>query len=236
MTTATLYLKSPSLSSWKRWTRRTVIGTSIAIVAIILTTILATVADVGLGGLISEKMLGRTGEADSSLLLGRTGTNTTLSIMGFAPVTSTQVAIGSGDAVPTALLQGIVSNMNGMPVATGYFQWGLAAGALVNTTPNIAITTTGSYSATITGFPKSDRVYYRFVTDADGTAYGAVADFVIPSGTGNYLLKNLLRVILAAVICITVLKMSRNMMSMLLLSLIGIIAFAIISTIIDTML
>ena len=235
----TMTVRTPHFG-WSKWIKRVSIAFAIVIVLAVLTTLLSFLqltAQVGLGTMVSEKMLGRDGITNSSLLLARTGTNTELSVMGFAPIVSTQTATGlSGDAIPTATLQGTVTSMLGLPSATGYFEWGYGEGALVNTTPDIVITAIGGYTATITGFDKSDRVYYRFVTDADGTTYGAVSNFVIPSGTGNYLLKNLLRILIACGILITVLKVSDNMMTILLLSLLGIIGFAIIGIFIDTIL
>jgi hypothetical protein len=217
--------------------RRVILSTVLAVVAVAVLTVISVTSEVGLGGMVSEKMLARNGVTNSSLLLGRTGTNTTLSVMGFAPIVSTQVqtALGEAGGVTTATLQGRVTNMNGMPSATGYFLWGYSATSLPNTTATVPITATGDYSVTITGFSPTTYVYYQFVTSADGTAYGAVSRFLLPSGTGGYLLKNVLRVILAAGILITVLMFGKNVMTTLVLAIIGIIGFAILSSIIDTL-
>ena len=234
MTFATATVYKPS---WKQWTKRVSIATGIAVVAVVLLTILSVSSEVGLGGMVSEKMLGRDGVTNSSLLLGRTGTNTELSVMGFAPIVSTQVqtALSSAGATTSATLQGRVTNMNGMPSATGYFLWGYSATLLPNTTSTVPVTGTGDYGVTITGFSPTNYVYYQFVTSADGTSYGAVSRFLIPSGTGGYLLKNILRTILAAIILIGVVRFGKSPMTMLVLTAVGLIGFAIISAFIDTL-
>jgi hypothetical protein len=239
MTTAALHIKQ---SNWKQWTKRISIAFVLAIVAVTVLTIISIVtvsSQVGLGNLISEKVLGRDGVVPSSLLLGRTGTNIELSIMGFAPVTSTMPITTYNDTgeILSVTLSGRVTSMNGMPVATGYFLWGLAPGALVNTTATFPIAGIGDYtSGVIGGLNPNDPIYYQLVTDADGTAYGAVTRFLVPSGVGGFLIKNLLRVILAGVILVGVIRFGMgNPMRMLLLSAVGILGFAIISSFIETL-
>jgi hypothetical protein len=224
-------------SAWKRWTRRIVIGSLIAIVATFVLTVVTVSSQIGLGTMVSEKMLGRTGVTSSGLLLGHAGTNTTLSVLGFAPIvsTQTQTALGDSGGITTATLVGHVSNMNGLPSSTGYFEWGYGAALLINTTPTISITAVGDYSSVITGFSPTTEVYYRFVTEADGTAYGTVASFVIPSGVGGFLIKSILRLILAGIILVSVVKFGKTPMVMLVLAVLGIIGFAIISSLINTL-
>ena len=146
-----------------------------------------TLASINLGGLISEKVLGRSGVTNSSLLLG-SAVNNELSILGFAPVVTTQAAtdIGLTGRIKTATLHGIVAGMNGMPTATGYFQWGYSPTALTSTTPSFVVSSTGEYTSIITLNNDNDSVYYRFVTDADGTSYGDSATFTIPYYTDNF--------------------------------------------------
>ena len=194
---------------------------------------LSVVAQVGLGGMISEKMMNRAGVADSSLLLGRTGTNTELSVLGFAPTISTLPATAIGGGVTSATLNGRVTDMNGMPSATGYFQWGYAVGALTNTTATIPITVAGDYSKVASGFT-ANPVYYRFVVDADGTAYGATTQFSTPVATGTAMLRNLLRVCVAIAILVGVVRESkRGLGAMLLTVMVGLVAFILISMFID---
>jgi len=229
MATDSVTIRSPI-----RWTRRIVAGSTIAIALFVLTSLIVVTAQISLGGLISEKLLGRTGTADSSLILGRSGTDETLHIMGLAPVVSTVPATNLvGEA--SATLRGTVSSMNGMPTATGYFQWGYSAGGLTNTTPTFTVDTTGNYSSTIGGFDNTQRIYYRFVTDADGTAYGAVTSFLVPSGVGGNLLKSILKIIVAAGIVIAVLKIGTgtNWPTAMVIAAIGLAGFAVICTLID---
>lgn len=229
-------LKQPP--SWKHWTRRIALSTIIAVATTVILTAISVTSQVGLGSMISEKMLGRDGVADSSLLLGRTGTNTELSVLGFAPIVSTQThtALGEAGGITTATLVGRVTNMNGMPSATGYFLWGYNAGALVNTSSTVAVTGTGDYSVTITGFDATEYVYYQFVTDADGTSYGTTLRFLLPSGTGGFLLKTILRVILAGIILVTIVRFGRTPIIMAILTVLGLVGFAFISSLIDTLL
>ena len=216
--------------------RRVCIAVLIAIMAFLLISIAVIQSDVALGGMVSEKLLGRAGVTDSSLLLGRAGTDTELSVLGFAPIVSTQ-AVGSTSVpggVSTAVLRGRVTNMNGMPIATGYFQWGYAAGTLTNTSATFVVTGVGDYSQSITGYNENDTVYYRFVTDCDGTAYGAVTSFLASHGTGGFLIKALLRILLACSILLTVLLIGSKggFVAMLIFAVIGVIAFGIIDAVI----
>lgn len=184
-------------------------------------------SSISLGALISEKLLGRVGVVDSSLLIGRAGVSTELSVLGFAPVISSQ-PVGA-TVQQTATLRGTVANMNGMPSAIGYFQWGYSASNLNHTTATFPITATGNYSSTITGFTQSEAIYYRFVTDADGTAYGNVVRFVASAGTGGFILRTILRVLMALVICIGVMMWgSRGGIALLISAIIGLIAFVMV--------
>ena len=214
-----------------KWSMR-ILTAFIAVLLLIVTlTITNSYSSISLGTLISEKLLGRDGVGDSSLLLS-SATNTELSILGFAPIVSTQTATnkGVGGGITTATLQGTVTNMNGMPSATGYFEWGYAAGALTNTTTTFAVTGIGDYSLAITGFIESSKVYYRFVTDTDGTAYGDVSEFALASGAGTSILLTLLRIIVAAGILVTIIMLGRNggTVAMLLAAVIGLVGFAVI--------
>ena len=223
------------LNSLQSWSVRTVSATLIAVLVIVFGSLIFVSSDVALGGLISEKLLGRSGTTNSSMLLG-SATSATESVLGFAPVVSTSV-VGATSAAG-ATLRGHVTNMNGMPTATGYFQWGYAAGALTNTTTTFAVTGTGNYGLTITGFNANDEVFYRFVTDADGTAYGAVTSFVVASGVGGWMIKTLLRIILACVILIgvAIVGMRGGMTGLLMSGIIGLLAFIIINELITRIL
>jgi len=201
----------------------------------LLIGILAVQSSVGLGGLISELLVGRAGVADSNLLVG-SATSSELTVVGFAPIVSTQPVTGLG--AQTATFEGRVTNMNGLPTATGYFEWGYSASTMTNTTTTFPITATGNYDLTVTGFAGSGTVYYRFVTDADGTAYGAVTHFPAGAGVGTSILRTILRVILAASIVITVFLIgSRGGMTALLIAgIVGVIGFVIIDNLLGVLL
>lgn len=217
------------------WTRRITVSSVLAVMALLLLSILTVVSSVSLGGLITEQMLGRDGVADSSLILA-SADNTELSVMGFAPAVSTLPVTNSflTAGVPTATLRGRVTDMNDMPTSTGYFVWGYASGFMVNTTATQVITATGDYTTDITWPNQNDKIYYEFLADSDGTNRGGVAQFLMPSGVGGFLIKNLLRVVLAAAILIGVVYLGRNgpTVAMLLSAVIGVIAFVIIDRII----
>ncbi len=229
---------SVNLTVASKWSIRLISAVLLSVLVILLGGILIT-SSVSIGGFVTEKMLGRSGVADSSLLLGST-TNNQLSVLGFAPVVSTQTvgATGVSGASATAVLRGRVTSMNGLPTATGYFQWGYASGALTNTTTTFSVTSTGDYSLTVTGFNPNNTIYYRFVTNADGTSYGTTTKFVAASGTGGWMLKTLLRILLAAGILATVLLFGSRGggIAMLVSALIGLIGFTIISSIIERLL
>ncbi len=217
------------------WLGRVAVAMVVAVVLVLLAGVLPALSDVSLGGLVSEKLLGRSGVADSSLLLGRSGTNTELSVLGFAPVVSTQPATSTSGT--TATLRGRITNMNGMPSTRYYFEWGYSATALTNTTTPVTVTTTGDYSTNISGITGVGTLYYRFATDADGTAYGAVSHFPASSGAGGFILKSLLRVILAGAILIGVIMIGRRggTVALLVSAVIGIIAFVIVNSVISTL-
>jgi len=138
---------------------------------------IATSATIGLGGLMSEKVLGRSGVVDSTLVLGTTA-NQTLTVLAIAPATFTQAATNLG--LGTATLNGTITSMNAHSASTGYFQWGYGptAGDLTNTTTTFPANATGGYSSDITGVNLTGLVYYRFVSRTDDEAYGTITPFL----------------------------------------------------------
>jgi hypothetical protein len=128
--------------------------------------------------------------------------------------------------------------MNGLPSARYYFQWGYASGALINTTTAVIVTSTGDYTTDISGISGGGLVYYRFVTDADGTAYGSISTFPAAAGSGNFLLQTLLRIVVAATICIGVMLIGRNGggVALLVSAIIGVITFAVVDAMIISLL
>lgn len=224
---------SHQMRQMNRWSRRIltfVLAFTLLVIASSVVTIYATGNAVGLGGLLSERMLGRAGSPDSSMLLGRNGAGTTLSILGFAPIVSTRPATDfTGQGVTaTATLHGLVSNMKGQPSATAYFKWGYSVANLANTSTTTTITGTGDVAITVT-VDANQTVYYQFYTDADGTSFGSIASVVLPSGAGNVMLQTILRVLLAATIIIGVVVIGRgNFRVMLFAVVIGLVAFAVV--------
>ncbi len=211
-----------------RWGGRLSTATIMAIVALFLVGVMATLSSVSLGDLISEKLIGRAGVADSSLIIGRAGTDTTLHMIGFAPRVVSVAATNLGSH--TATLNGTVSNMNGMPTSTAYFIWGYDPSSLPNTTVPFTVTTAGNYSTDLSGFAGSGVIYYQFMCDADGTNIGGVRYFPASGGMGGYLLKQILRVILALAICVGVLIAGRSGgIAMLVSAIVGLVAFIIIN-------
>lgn len=218
-----------------RWGGRLSTATIMAIVALFLIGVMATLSSVSLGDLISEKLIGRAGVADSSLIIGRTGTDTELHVIGFAPRITTTAATDLGSK--TATLNGTVASMNGMPTAQAYFIWGSDPSALTNTTVPFTVTTAGNYSTDIAGFPSAGVIYYQFLCDADGTNIGGVRYFPASGGVGGFLLKQILRVILALAICIGVLMAGRSGGSAMLISaIVGLVAFVIINLVLINLL
>ena len=223
------------MTSILTWARRSTTATIIACAVVLLIGILSVQSSVGLGGLVSELTVGRAGVADSSLLIGN-ATSSELTVVGFAPVIVTLPAIAPG--VETVTLRSRVTSMNGMPTATGYFAWGYAPASLTNTTTSFTITTTGDYSTDIIGFAPNERIFYRFYTDADGTAIGNLVGFVPPSGAGGFLLKTLLRIVVAAaiVVMVFIFGVRGGWLAMLIAAIIGIIGFVIIDVFINNLL
>ncbi len=188
-------------------------------------------AVVNLGQQVSEKLIARAGVAVTNVLIKRSAD---LTVVGMAPTVSTtaQTATGVWAGTTHATLNGSVNSMLGQPSATVYFQWGNSP-ALGNTTTPQAITTTGAYSANITGFNDTDKIYYRIVVDGDGTHYGATTFFVIAAGSGGYLLRNILLVVLAAGVLIAVLLIGLRggFVALLIAALIGVIGFYVVATV-----
>jgi len=223
------------MTSILTWARRSTTATVIACAVVLLIGILSVQSSVGLGGLVSELTVGRAGVADSSLLIGN-ATSSELTVVGFAPAIVTLPAIAPG--VETVTLRSRVTSMNGMPTTTGYFTWGYSASTLTNTTATFPITVAGDYGTTITGFVPNERIYYRFYTDADGTAIGDIVGFVPPSGAGGFLLKTLLRIVIAAaiVVMVFIFGVRGGWLAMLVAAIIGIIGFTIIDIFISNLL
>lgn len=185
----------------------------------------------GLGGYISEKMLG--GATIDSLYLGNTAAGPTVVASGPDISTTPATAVAWPDGgVTTATLHGTISSLNGLPQTTYYFQWGYDPGALVNTTASVTTAVLGGVTATITGYDPGSIVYYRFVAGTDGTSYGTVISFSVAAtgghATGYFLLWNILTLIVVAGMIISTLMLVHNPIASLVLIIMGMITIVII--------
>jgi hypothetical protein len=222
-----------SLYPSRRWLTRLSVAITVVMIVLLLTNVLTSIANtISLGGLVSEKLVDRNGTANSSLLIGSTvsGEQT---VVGFAPAVATTAVTDPGEG--TVTLNGTVTTMNGMPSAVGYFQWGYAKGSLPSTTAPFAITATGDYSTVLTGFTQSNTVYYRFYADADGTNYGSVMDTLTPAGAGGNLLKLIIPLVVALIICVTMLYFvgGANPVGMLASGVVGVLAFYMVKALLE---
>jgi len=187
---------------------------------------------VGLGGYIGEKMLGD--GTNQALYLGD-GTHTD-QILGSAPAVSTSTAtnIGAG----TATFNGLVSNLNSMPRADVWFEYGYSPLFIVHTTPTVTVNTTGAVSANVVGLTIGLRAYYRIVSSTDGTSRGSLVNFMSGGAQGQSynLLRSVLLFIIAALIAVFIMsKTSGNWVLTIAGTVIGILAFKIVESIINTL-
>lgn len=125
----------------------------------------------GLGGYLSELALGDGVNTYKSLSSSTAGPI----VLGSGPVVSTSAPASIG--TDSATLAGSVSNLNGLPYASVWFEWGYAAGALVNSTAAVTIVAPGAQTAAI--MPTFNQtVYYRIVSSTDAASYGNVTSFI----------------------------------------------------------
>ena len=188
----------------------------------------------GLGGYISEKMLG--GATNASLYLGDSSSGPV--VIGSGPVISTGgVTNNIMDATGTvATLHGTLGNLNGFPQADYWFVWGESPTAMTNVTPAVTVTTTGDKTADISGYHPSATVYYQFRSSTDGTSIGLVQSFRVAGGRGwAHLLLWLLLIIIAAGIFIAILRLTGNPVAALLATIIGIIAFYVVRAMLESL-
>jgi hypothetical protein len=159
------------------------------------------------------------------------------------PTVSTLVVTSLGSTTTT--LNGEITDLGAETNVIVTFEYGLntSYGLIVvaNESPMIA---TGTFHANITGLSSSTTYHYRAKVVGHYTTYGLDTSFattgtattVIYSSIGGLLLKNVLRVVVAAVVLIGVVKLgSGSPARILLLSTIGIVGFTIISAFIETL-
>lgn len=147
-------------------------------------------------------------------------------------VTFTMPTISTGGSInqpPTVRLEGEVSDMGVATDLYWFFEYGDTP-AYGSFTPVKTLSGIGDVFSLVPSPSSSNKLYYRLgSTIGTVTIYGTGSSLAIPSGIGGMILKTLLRIILAAVIILGVIKFSGgNVMSMFISVTIGIIAFVIV--------
>lgn len=133
-----------------------------------------------------------------------------------------------GDGV-SVLLSGSLSSLGSTPIGSCWVEYG-ATSALGSATSLQELSVPSVFSDTLTVGKSQPKAYYRAVaSNAAGTTYGATLSINFPSTVGNFLLRSLLRVILAGVILVGVVRAgSEGGPVLLLAALVGIIAFVVV--------
>jgi hypothetical protein len=141
-------------------------------ILIIMCLISSITLAVGIGGYMSEKLIARTGVADSNLVIDRSGiSNSDLDIAMGLPVVALPATNVFMDTDGThATLNGRITDLKGYPSATVWFEWGYDTGYGYSTSTQTA-NDLGTYSAIITHYDAGKTVYYRFASLTDGTNY-----------------------------------------------------------------
>lgn len=185
------------------------------------------------GGYISEKTLGDgTNEVH---YLGYTGME--LTVLGAGPTVSTlplaSLSTSEGGVV-SATLQGNLLNLNNMPRAEVWFNWGYSATGLTNSTSTVTVTTTGVKTAVINPVA-GEQVYYQFVSATDGTAYGSTKSFLAGAGHGTsyWMLHTLLPIIVALVTLVGVLLFICNPLAAFIAAVIGLVGFYVVQALVS---
>ena len=192
----------------------------------------------GLGGYISEKMLGS--GTSASLYLG-SGTSGPV-VLGRGPAVTTNPVSGAAisGGTTTATLNGNLDSLAGFPLAQVQFEWGYDPATLTNTTTLTNVAVTGAYSAVITGYNPSVEVYYRAVGYTDGVVRGSVTHFHATGGEGAgfWVMRHLLSLAIGIgvfVVVVVVLARGGNWVAMLIAALIGIATIAFVNNILGSM-
>jgi len=186
----------------------------------------------GFGGYISEKLLGD--GTNEALYLGD-GTNE-LTVLGSGPVVSTLGATSSSASnIVTMTMTGNLQNLNGMPEANIWFQWGYSPVMVFNTT-STTVTSTGEQTVDINPDAGED-VYYRFIASTDSISYGSVQLLPVVGGghgVSYWMLDTLLPIVIAAIILIAVLLLTGNPILALISSIIGLAGFYIVLALVSS--
>lgn len=161
----------------------------------------------GLGGYISEKLIGRSGVSDSSLVIGSSGASGSYLDVAMSGIVAAAGAtnVYMDGAGTHATLNGNLVTLNGFPRATVYFEWGYDTN-YGHTSTSQVVTAVGAFLADIQHFDPSQRVYYRAVVDTDGRNYSGSDSFVAEGGivSGFNLLNAVVLIAYVAMVLFTV--------------------------------
>ena len=210
--------------------RRLVVVLGLMLLALMIVSPNILSAYAGLGGYISEKLLGDGVVPDASLYLGDSASGP--AVIRSGPIVSTLSAtnIISEGGVASATLRGNLSDLNGMPGADVWWVWGYNAGAMGNTTAVSTVTSTGEQAINISGMNIGVDIYFQFQSSTDGTAIGATQSFLSGGahGASYALMRNILPLIIAVSLFIFIIKMTGNPVAALFGAVIGLMAFIIV--------
>jgi len=186
----------------------------------------------GFGDYISEKLLGD--GTNEALYLGD-GVND-LTVLGSTPVVSTLGATSSSAGnVVSMVMTGDLQDMNGMPQADVWFQWGYSP-TMAYTTTATTVSSTGERTETINPNAGTD-VYYRFVASTDGTSYGIIQTLPVVGGghgASYWMLNVLLPIAIAATILIAMLFLTGNPIVALVAAVVGLAGFYIVLALVSS--
>lgn len=196
----------------------------IVLIAWFMTSPIIVQGFAGVGGFISEKLLGN--GADEALYLGD-GTNEN-GLLGSAPIVFT------GDFDATSTLYGNLVDLNGMPQATLWFEWGYTPAANSASTATTTLNAPGEWSVTI--FPKAGQiVYYQLHGSTDGESVGSVQSFLAGGAGPSYLLMRIIPIVVACALLVFAIRMGANPMYAFVGTFIGLIAFYIVWIIMENL-
>lgn len=157
----------------------------------------------GYGGNVSEKLLERSGVGSSLLLIDHSGTQNSDLDVAMGAIVSTLPASNIGTL--TAVLNGNLTDLNGMPEAFVCFEWGY--GTYSYTTAQQSLSAVGGFWTTISGFDVSETIIFRAVALTDGTAYGSMQSFEVGTFRAAHdLLSIIIPMILVALLVATLMK------------------------------
>ncbi len=216
-------------SNRQRVSAKILLSVSIALILIWLILTSTVYGYAGLGGYISETLLGQSG-VSSSLYLGDSSDGPI--VLGSVPTVSTTSVTNAVllEGETSATLHGNLTSLNGMPRATVWFTWGDAHSPLSHTTAAVVVTSTGEFTADITGYDPGETIYWQAVASTDAVNTGEVQTFQVEGGQGlgYWVLWNILPIAIAAGIVVSVFLLTGNWLAMLVAVFVGIATIIVI--------